>query len=272
LVPTVPSDYLWDAMQVTGGMGRTAEDVALFLQATAGPSPECPIYQPMAGRDFVAATHAGIPPDLRIAYCPDVAGIGIDESIERICRAATFEMAQTGACIEEIDLDLSDTRKAFLALRGYWMVAQQYQRLDQVEQFGSNLAGNVKAGLNVTTKELGAAEQMRGTVWQRFRDLFRRYDYFLTPCMAVPPFSVEENYPATIGGRTMKTYIDWVAPTFLLSLTGLPVASVPCGLDAEGLPVGLQIVGPMLGEERVLALAAQIQAAHPIGLPDLNTS
>jgi amidase len=82
--------------------------------------------------------------------------------------------------------------------------------------------------------------------------------------MAVPPFSVEENYPATIGGHEMKTYIDWVAPTFLLSLTGLPEASVPCGLDAEGLPVGLQIVGPPMGEERVLALASQIQAAHPI--------
>jgi amidase len=270
LVPTVPSEYLWDAIQVTGGMGRTAEDVALFLQATAGPSPDCPIYQPTAGRDFVAAVRAGIPSGLRVAYCPDIAGIGIDEHIEQVCRTAAFEMAQAGANVEEIRLDLSEARKAFLALRGYWMVAQQYRRLDNVGDFGSNLAGNVKAGLEVTTQDLGAAEQMRGTVWRRFRNLFRTYDYLLTPCMAVPPFSVEENYPATIGGHEMKTYIDWVAPTFLLSLTGLPVASVPCGLDAEGLPVGLQIVGPPMGEERVLALAAQIQAAHPIGLPSLG--
>jgi amidase len=61
----------------------------------------------------------------------------------------------------------------------------------------------------------------------------------------------------------MQTYVDWIAPTFVLSLTGLPVASVPCGLDARGLPVGLQIVGRMGGEEAVLALAAEIQrAAH----------
>jgi Asp-tRNA(Asn)/Glu-tRNA(Gln) amidotransferase A subunit family amidase len=52
-----------------------------------------------------------------------------------------------------------------------------------------------------------------------------------------------------------------------LSLTGLPVASVPCGLDPEGLPVGLQVVGQPLGEERVLGIAAAIQAANPIGLP-----
>ena len=65
----------------------------------------------------------------------------------------------------------------------------------------------------------------------------------------------------------MQTYVDWIAPTFVLSLTGLPVASVPCGLDASGMPVGLQIVGRPHGEEAVLALAAEVQRHHPIGLP-----
>ena len=70
----------------------------------------------------------------------------------------------------------------------------------------------------------------------------------------------------SIAGKPMQTYIDWIAPTFVLSLTGLPVASVPCGLSA-GLPVGLQIVGRPQGEEAVLALAAEIQRANPIGAP-----
>jgi amidase len=85
--------------------------------------------------------------------------------------------------------------------------------------------------------------------------------------MAVPPFPAEKNYPETIAGKPMATYIDWLAPTFVLSLAGLPVASVPCGLDPEGLPVGVQVVGPPQGEEAVLALAAAVQAARPIGLP-----
>ena len=84
--------------------------------------------------------------------------------------------------------------------------------------------------------------------------------------MAVPPFPVEQNYPDAIAGKPMQTYIDWIAPTFVLSMTGLPVASVPCGL-ADGLPVGLQIVGRPLGEESVLALAAEVQRARPIGSP-----
>jgi amidase len=70
----------------------------------------------------------------------------------------------------------------------------------------------------------------------------------------------------------MKTYIDWIAPTFVLSLAGLPIASVPAGLDREGLPVGLQVVGPPGGEEAVLALARVIQDARPIGAAPASPS
>jgi amidase len=103
-----------------------------------------------------------------------------------------------------------------------------------------------------------------------FRELFRTFDHLLTPCMAVAPFPVEQNYPETVAGKKMETYVDWIAPTFVLSLTGLPVASVPCGLDRDGLPVGLQIVGKPQGEEAVLALASQIQRRHPLGRPPLR--
>jgi amidase len=85
--------------------------------------------------------------------------------------------------------------------------------------------------------------------------------------MAVPPFPVEQNYPETVAGRKMETYVDWIAPTFVLSLAGLPVGAVPCGLDSENLPVGLQVVGRPYGEEDVLALAGRIQQRNPIGHP-----
>jgi amidase len=68
----------------------------------------------------------------------------------------------------------------------------------------------------------------------------------------------------------MKTYVDWLAPTFLLSLTGLPVGSVPCGLDQDGMPVGLQVVGRPEGEETVLALMAAVQASIPMSLPPMT--
>ena len=267
LVPTAPSDFVWDTLQVSGGLARTAEDVALMLQAIAGASPRAPLAQPIEGRDFVEAARAGLRRGARIAYVADIAGIGVDPAIEAVCRDAAFELAQAGATVEEIELDLSHARKAFLALRGHWMLAHQHTRLDRLDEMGPNVAGNVRAGLETSTRELGEAEHVRGRLWHRFRELFERYDILLTPCMAVAPFPVERNFPETIAGRPMETYVDWIAPTFVLSLTGLPVASVPCGLDGEGLPVALQVVAPARREEAALGCAATLQQARPIGLP-----
>jgi len=269
LVPIHPSDQVWDTLDVAGPMARTVDDVALMLQAIAGPSPFSPYYQPIAGRDFVAAAGAGIGRGRRIAYAPDVAGIGVDEAIERRCREAAFALAQTGAVVEEVELDLAFARPAFLALRGLWMVAHHHHHLDRLERMGENVGGNVRRGLATTTEELGAAERARGRLWHRLRELFERYDQLLTPCMVIPPFPVEESYPRTVAGRVMETYVDWIAPTFVLSLSGLPVASVPVGLDAEGLPVGIQVAGGPQGEEGVLALARVIQEAYPIGSPPI---
>jgi amidase len=264
LVPTHPTDWVWDTLQVSGPMARTAEDVALMLQAVAGPSDLSPFAQPTAGRDFVGAAAAGVRKGLRIAYCPDLAGIGVDSDVERVCRDAAFALKGAGAEVAELDLDLSAGRPAFLALRGLWFVSQMFPRLDMQERFGPNVGNNVRSGLQVTTKELAAAEALRARLWHQFRELFSRFDHLLTPCMAVPPFPVEQNYPDAIAGKPMTTYIDWIAPTFVLSLTGLPVASVPAGLDSNGLPVGLQIVGKQFGEEAVLALAAEVQKRRPL--------
>ncbi|MEM1176868.1 MAG: amidase family protein [Acidobacteriota bacterium] len=268
-VPTWPSSFLWDSYQVTGGMARTARDLALMLQAVAGPDPRSPMAQPMAGRDLIAAVDAATLRGRKVAYCPDFVGIGIDGEVEAVCRRAAFALEDRGAIVEEIDFDLSWAWQPFLAIRGYWMLAQQHHRLEHIDGMGDNLAGNIRRGLDTGMGALGAAEQIRSRLWREMVDFFGRFDHLLTPTMAVPPFPVTENYPSTVGGREMETYIDWVAPTFVLSLTGLPVASVPAGFDPSGLPCGLQIVAPPRGEEKALATAALIHGITAAEAPPL---
>ena len=189
--------------------------------------------------------------------------------MQRVCRDAIAALAKTGVTVEEIPFDLAYGRPVYLALRGLWFVTQMYPRLDKIDRLGVNVANNVKGGLKFTMQELAEAEAARGRIWHQCRELFERFDHLLTPCMAVPPFPVEQNYPETVAGKKMATYVDWIAPTFVLSLPGLPVASVPCGLDPNGLPVGMQIVGRLFGEEAVLALAGVMQQLRPIGKPRL---
>lgn len=269
LVPTWPNGHAWDVLQVSGPMARTAEDVALALQVMAGASPTAPLGVPASGRDFLAAARAGLRPGAKLAWCADPTGLGVDPRVAEICRAAAFDLRDAGAEVEEIELDLSAGRRAFLTLRAYWMIAHHTERLEHLERFGPNLKGNIEAGLRLTGAALGEAEAERSRIWHAMRELFERFDALLTPCMVIPPFPVEQNYPETIAGKPMSTYIDWVASTFVFSLTGLPVASVPCGLDAARLPVGLQIIAPPLGEEAALGMAKTVQEMRPIGSPDL---
>jgi amidase len=147
------------------------------------------------------------------------------------------------------------------------MVGQQYENLARLGEFGSNLQGNVKAGLKVTTRDLAAAEQTRTRVWHRFRELFERCNVLLTPAAPVKPYPVGLNSPPAVNGRAFESYIDWVAPAFLVTLVSLPAGSVPAGLTSDGLPVGLQIVAPRFEEPLILSVAKIVQALNPIGWP-----
>lgn len=266
LVPTVPAAYLWDDLQSTGLMGRDPEDVAFGLRAVSGPDPASPICAPEPlWPDAGASDLVGS----RWAWCGDIARIGIDGGVEAACRVALASLRSAGARVDDVDLDLSGAWDAFLVLRGHWFVSHFEAELHRVDAFGPNVSANLRSGLALTSAEIGAAENVRRRVREELLVLLERYDALLTPCMAIPPFPAEQNYPETVGGRPMKTYVDWIAPTFLLSMPGLPVACVPAGLDAAGLPVGLQIVAPPRGEGRALAVAAAIREARPMGLPPL---
>jgi amidase len=269
LVPRWPTPAPWNVLDVAGPMARNVADTALMLQAIAGPSEYAPISQPVAGRDFVAAAQAPLKRGLRVAYCPDIAGIGVDTEIERVCRIAAFDLAQDGAAVEQIELDLAFARPAFIQLRGQYMVDRHLDKLDKLDQLNPNLQGNIRRGLAQSPRDVALGEQGRAQVFDRMRRLFEHFDLLLTPCTAVPPFPVERNYPEAINGKPMGSYIDWVAPTFLLTLAGIPVIGVPAGLTADCLPVGLQIAGRRGDEETVLAAAAAVERTKALALPEL---
>jgi amidase len=81
----------------------------------------------------------------------------------------------------------------------------------------------------------------------------------------VAPFPIEQRYIKEINGVPMKTYIDWMATCYCITLTGLPAISVPAGFTGEGLPVGLQIVGRHHRDFEVLQLAHGFEKANPVG-------
>ena len=93
-----------------------------------------------------------------------------------------------------------------------------------------------------------------------WRQFLSSYDFCFCPTAIVPPFPVEQRFLAELNGHRFPSYIDWVAITYAITLTGCPALSLPCGFTAAGLPVGLQIVGQPRGEAKLLAAAAMLEA------------
>ncbi|HZP79115.1 MAG TPA: amidase [Pseudolabrys sp.] len=270
LTPNYPMPLAWDPGQVHGPLARTAEDAARMLDAIVGFSRISPIS--VAPPWTSALTQVEACRDaagLRIAYASDIAGIGVDAEIDGVCRASAQSLRQAGASVEEISFDVSEGRGPYQAWRGLWMVGQQFANLERLEEFGANLKGNVKAGLKVTATDFAAAERTRAALFARFRDLFERFDLLLTPASPVKPYPVEMNFPTEINGKKLENYTDWIAGSFLITLMSLPAGSVPAGLSREGLPIGMQIVGPRFEEPRILSLMKIMQQMHPIGWPPM---
>ncbi len=268
LIPNRGMRLPWDGGQVHGPLARSAEDAALMLDGMIGLDPLWPISAAppwQSALDIVRRTENA--KGLRIAYAPDIAGFGVDREIEEISRRAVQRLEQDGAIVEVVDFSAADGFNAYKVLRGEWMVGQQLQRIEMLDRFGPNLAGNVRDGLKLTVRDTAAAENLRETVWKRFCDLFGKYDFLITPAAPVPPYPIEKNYPDEVGGHKLDNYIDWIAPAFLVTLVGFPAGSVPAGLTGAKLPVGLQIVGPRFSEPQILGLSKLVQRTNPIGWP-----
>jgi len=268
LTPNWPMPLAWDPGQVHGTLARTAEDAALMLDAIVGFSRISPISvaPPWASARAIVAK-ANDAKGLRIAYVSDIAGIGLEPEIDAICRAAAMSLRDAGAIVDEIAFDISDGKSPYQAWRGLWMVGQQFANLDRLEEFGVNLKGNVKAGLKVSPLDFAACEQKRAQLFQRFAKFFEQYDLLITPQSPVKQFPVEMNFPTLINGRKLENYTDWIAGSFLITLMSLPGGSVPAGQTSDGLPVGIQVVGPRFEEPLILSVMKIVQQTCPVGWP-----
>jgi amidase len=268
LTPNWPMPLAWDPGQVNGPLARTAEDAAMMLDAITGFSRISPISvaPPWANARAIVA-QANDVKGLRMAYVSDIAGIGVEPEIDDICRATALSLRDAGASVEEIAFDVSDGKEPYQAWRGLWMVGQQFANLDRLEEFGVNLKGNVKAGLKVTPLDFAASEQKRQLLFLRFATLFEKYDLLITPQSPVKQFPVEMNFPTLINGKKLENYTDWIAGSFLITLMSLPGGSVPAGKTGDGLPVGIQVVGPRFEEPLILSVMKIVQQMHPAGWP-----
>ena len=264
LVPIYPSMAGWDTLAVEGPMARTVGDTALMLSVMAGQDDRSPISFPVDAGQFLAAVKRPKIQGLRVAWSPDLKISPCEHEVEKVAAAAARRFEVLGCTVEQGEPDFGGVQQIIHVTRALRMVTLHAEKLEKWrDQMNPNLVWNIEQGFPLTVKQIGEADKERTALYHRVRQFFEKYDLLLTPTVAVPPFPQEMIYPKEINGKPMKNYQEWLYLTYAITITGLPVISVPCGFTSEGLPVGLQIVGRRLAEATVLKAAAAFEAIAP---------
>jgi amidase len=264
VVPVYPAPLAWDPLSVAGPIARTVGDTALMLAAVAGPDDRAPISVPVDPASWLAAARTPEVRGWRIAWSADLGVTPVDPEVARVAESAARAYLDLGCSVEDDHPDFTGLREMILPARSARMAAVHGGLLTKWrEQMFPPLVWNIELGSTMTAVQWAKAEMDRTQLWHRVRKFFERYDLLMTPTVAVPPFPHAWDYPPEINGRRCETYLDWFLLTYAITLTGLPAISVPAGWTADGLPVGLQIVGRRWGEAAVMRAAAALEAARP---------
>jgi amidase len=117
----------------------------------------------------------------------------------------------------------------------------------------------------LTGEQIAAARARHAEIFRRVKSFLAdgQYDVLALPTVQVVPFPVEQVWVEEINGQPMSSYIDWMRSCSRITVSAHPAISVPAGLTASGLPVGLQLVGRYGGDRRLLEIAAAILSLAP---------
>lgn len=241
-----------------GPMTRTVLDAALMLREMARPDARDWHALPWSDTDYTANLGQGVK-GMKIAYSPTLGFAKVDPEIAAAVDAAAKQYAALGAIVEQVDPGFADPVEIFHA---HWFTgafnATMALTPEQKKLLDPGLVKTAEGGAAVTMKQYLEAANARGKLGVLMRQFHEKYDLLLTPSLAVLPFTAGRLAPENMGDAY---WTAWTPFTYPFNLTQQPAISIPCGFSKSGLPIGLQLVGPMHREDMVLRGAAAYEAA-----------
>ncbi len=265
-VPRLLPPGAWRPLSQGGPLAASVRDAAVLLSVLAGPDPRDPTSirsMPPSYEDALGDLSLG---GLRIAWSPAMDDQPVDPEVRDATAAAARAFEALGAAVDEAapDVTTSDAVWMYATLSLTGLVARLGPTIDEgkADMMPPRLLQWVSEA--ITWPATRHAEALGKLEWhrRRFDDFFESYDLLLLPTMATTAFPIEGN-PRSIDGRSVHPSWGFTPFCHHANLTGRPAASIPCGFDADGLPIGLQIVGQPGDEVSVLRASAAYEAAHP---------
>ena len=243
-------------------------DAALMMNVISQPDARDWSSLPADGRDYRVGLEDGVR-GLRIAYSPTLGyARNVHPEVAAAVEQAVMALAALGAVVEAVDPGITDpldicTGLWFLGAYTVWSGLSPAQQAVCDPDFQAQAA----LGARLSALEVQQLHLRRGALGSQLRQFMQRFDLIATPAVAVPAF---EARPAGHSPMSPADMLGWTPFSYPFNLSQQPAASIPCGLTSDGLPIGLQLVGPMFGDALVLRACRAYESLRPILRPPLR--
>jgi amidase len=266
-VPYYPAQDVWSApMGIEGAMGRTVNDVAMLHATLAGYDSRYPLsisqdtscFTEPLKRDFKGS---------KIGWLGDLDGyLPMEDGIMDMCREALKYFEAMGCEVENARPKSNpvDAWEAWLILRNFQvggMLADFYKDKAKRTLMKPEAQSEVEGLFARSAEDIYRGTKLRTNWYQAVDKLFDDFDFLVLPGAQVFPFDKETNWLKSIKDTHMETYHQWMAVYCFVTLTGCPVINMPVGFNADGLPLGLQIIARNKADLDVLQMGYAFEEA-----------
>jgi amidase len=260
LVPADGRDAWLPSMGVIGPMARNVADLAMLLAVQAGYDDRVPLSMPGDGTIFRESLERDFK-GKRIAWAGDFRGyVPYEDGVLEVCEEALKTFETMGCTVEKAqpDYPIDSVWRAWVKLRAWQTGASflaYYNEPTTRALLKPEAIFEIESGQKLTAFDIAAASTVRTEWYQAVRHFFETYDYLIVPTAQVFPFDANSHWPQEVAGKKMETYHEWMKAVVLITMSGCPSLAVPAGFGKQGLPIGIQIVGPNHAELSCLQLA-----------------
>ena len=243
----------------------SVQDAALMMNVMKRPDARDWTSLPYDAADYSAGLNDGIR-GLRIAYSPTLGfAQNVHPEIASAVADAVKVLESLGAHVEQIDPGFEDPLEITTGLwfLGAWTVWSTLSA-EQQSVADPDFRAEAELGARLTALEIQHLNQRRGVLGSMMRQFMQRFDLLVTPAVAIPAFDA---LPAGHSPLSPASMLGWTPFSYPFNLTQQPASTIPCGLTQDGLPMGLQFVGPMFGDALVLRASKAYENTRPIARP-----
>ena len=262
-VPSLCDRVSYHRLAQNGPIVRHVEDAALMLDILAGSNDIDKYTLSNPELRYIDALKE-IPKNIKIGFSLDLGYVkALNSEIKNSIVDSVYKFEKLDWSVEEVKIKLKQAYRSFatILLAGLAYDYRKYLK-NWKERMTPTFVNLIESGLNFTGMDLMHAELQNIKFYNQFTEYFGNFDILITPTTAVTAFELGKMFPDKIEGKAVSP-VGWMPFTYPFNLTGHPAASIPCGWSNEGLPIGMQIIGPRANDKLVLQVSKAFEEIAP---------